>query len=100
MSSAADETDEVCASCGIAAVDDIKLKKCDDGCDLVKYCSDGCRELHQLEHAGECKKRLAELRDRDLVTQPDESHLGECPICCLTMPLDTQKSTLMSCCCK
>jgi hypothetical protein len=28
--------DEVCASCGIAAVDDIKLKDCNDGCDLTQ----------------------------------------------------------------
>ena len=32
-------TDSCCASCGIAEVDEIKLKKCDD-CDLVKYCSE------------------------------------------------------------
>ncbi len=33
-----------CTSCGVAEIDDIKLKFCDDGCDLVKYCSDGCQE--------------------------------------------------------
>ena len=32
-----------CANCGIAQVDDIKLKICDGGCDLVKYCSDRCQ---------------------------------------------------------
>ena len=31
-----------CASCGRAEVDDIKLKMCDGGCDLVKYCGDEC----------------------------------------------------------
>ena len=36
----------VCANCGIAAVDDIKLEECTD-CDLVKYCSDKCREDHR-----------------------------------------------------
>jgi hypothetical protein len=37
MSSNADdvEADEVCGSCGKAAVDDVKLKKC--ACNLVKY---------------------------------------------------------------
>jgi hypothetical protein len=40
------------------------------------------------------------LRDRDLFTQPDESHLGECSICCLPMPLVPSKSMLMSCCSK
>jgi hypothetical protein len=36
-----------CASCGTAAVDDIKLKNCDGGCDLVKYCSDTCEANHR-----------------------------------------------------
>ncbi len=30
-----DAEDEVCASCGVAAVDDVKLKLCDGGCDFV-----------------------------------------------------------------
>ena len=33
-----------CASCGIAEVDDIKLKDC-SACDLVRYCSDDCQEI-------------------------------------------------------
>src|SRR5210317_1141183 len=93
-----DASDEVCASCGTAAIDDIKLKVCDGGCDLVKYCSDGCRELHRPEHIGVCKKRAAEIRDDKLFRQPDESHLGECPICCLPLPLDTRKSRSYDCC--
>ena len=35
-----------CASCGLAAVDDVKLKDCDGGCDIVKYCNDDCQENH------------------------------------------------------
>jgi tetratricopeptide (TPR) repeat protein len=38
--------------------------------------------------------------DKKLFTQPDSSHFGECPICCLPMPLDKRKSTLNTCCCK
>ena len=95
-----DATMMCCASCGIAAVDDIKLKDCDGGCDLVKYCSDNCQENHREQHEDECMKLAVELRDRDLFEQPDESHLGECPICCLPMPLDAQKSTFMGCCSK
>jgi tetratricopeptide (TPR) repeat protein len=91
--------DEVCASCGIAAVDDIKLKFCDD-CDLVKYCSDECQENHMEQHKEECKRRKTELRDKQLFEQPDISYLGECSICCLPLPLHRSKSTLMSCCCK
>ena len=39
-----------CASRGIAGVDDVKLKLCDGGCDLVKYRSDDCQELHREQH--------------------------------------------------
>ncbi len=76
----------VCASCGIAALDNMKLEDC-DGCDLVKYCSDKCREDHREQHAGDCKRRAKELHDRKLFTQPDSTHLGECPICFLPLPL-------------
>jgi hypothetical protein len=43
-------SDEVCACCGIAAVDDIKLKLCDGGCDLVKYCGDEGQGNHREQH--------------------------------------------------
>jgi tetratricopeptide (TPR) repeat protein len=95
-----EELEEVCACCGIAAVDDIKLKICDGGCDLVKYCSDPCQENHREQHKEECKRRKAELHGKKLFTQPDRSFLGECPICCLPLILDLSKSTMMSCCCK
>ena len=88
-----------CASCGIAEIDDIKLKECDD-CDLVKYCGDACRENHKSEHEGECKQRAAELRDELLFKQPESSHLGDCPICSLPLPLDKTKSNMNSCCSK
>jgi hypothetical protein len=104
MSSSAEVKEEAevcCASCGITELDDIKLKICDGGCDLVKYCSDACRENHREQHEEECKKRKAKLlRDRKLFEQSDGAHLGECPICFLPLPLDTDKSTFYSCCCK
>jgi tetratricopeptide (TPR) repeat protein len=89
---------DMCACCGIGAVDDVKLKKC--ACDLVKYCSDGCRELDRPEHAGVCRKRLAEIHNDNLLKQPNSSHLGECPICFLPLSLDMTKSVFMSCCSK
>jgi hypothetical protein len=96
-----EEADEVCAFCGVSAVDEIKLKDCDDGCGLVKYCNDGCQNDHRKQHEEECsRKRRAEIRDKDLFTQPESSHLGECPLCCLPLPIDMSKATLMSCCCK
>jgi len=88
-----------CAACGIAGVDDIKLKKC-TACYLVRYCSIKCQRDHRPQHKKECKKRAAELRDEILFKQPERSHLGECPICCLRLPLGQEKSTMMPCCSK
>ena len=79
--------DEVCASCGKAAVDNITLKIC-TACKLVKYCSVECQKNHRPQHKKACKKRMAEIRDDRLFQQPDECCLGECPICCLPLPLD------------
>ncbi len=95
-----ERADEVCASCGVAAIDGIKLNLCDGGCDLVKCCSNGCQTFHREQHEEECKTRKAELHDKELFTQPDGSHLGECPICCLPLPLDISKSIMMPCCSK
>ena len=88
-----------CASCGIAEVDDMKLSECAD-CDLAKYCSDGCQKEHKSQHEEACKKRAAELRDEILFRQPESSHLGDCPICCLPLPLDLKKSVMQACCSK
>ena len=99
-----DLSDEVCASCGIPAVDDVKLKDCNGGCDLVKYCSDICQELHREQHEQECKKRKDMIQKRlaeiQLFTQPGMSYMGECPLCCLPLSVDVSKSITMSCCCK
>eukprot|EP00984_Skeletonema_dohrnii_P012110 scaffold4870_cov75-Skeletonema_dohrnii-CCMP3373.AAC.2 len=86
-----------CASCGIAEVDNIKLIEC-DACDLVKYCSDLCKEDHLPQHEAVCKERAAELRDEKLFRQPESTHLGDCPICFLPLPLNHQKSVMKSCC--
>ena len=93
-------SDEVCANCGVAAIDNVKLTECNGGCDLVKYCNDECQKNHKGQHEEECKKRKTDLRDRDLFEQPDGSHRGECPICCLPQSIDPKKSMLMRCCCK
>ncbi len=96
--SAVESADEVCASCGTAALDDVKLKKCP--CNLVKYCSVACQKNHRPQHKKACRKLLAEIREDNLFTQPDESHLGECPICCLPLSLDMTKSMINTCCSK
>ena len=88
-----------CSSCGVAEIDDIKLKPC-DGCDLVRYCSDECKEDYRREHETSCKERAAELRDEILFRQPESTHLGDCPICFLPLPLEAWagKRSLLPCC--
>jgi hypothetical protein len=95
-----EEAEVCCASCGITELDDIKLEECNGGCDLVKYCSDKCQGNHREQHEEDCKQRKAELHDRELFEQPDESYVGECPVCFLPLSLDLQKSSFHSCCCK
>eukprot|EP00984_Skeletonema_dohrnii_P035271 scaffold34844_cov128-Skeletonema_dohrnii-CCMP3373.AAC.1 len=86
-----------CASCGVAEGDDIKLKHC-TACHLVKYCGVKCQREHRPQHKRACKKRAAELHDEILFKQPESSHLGECPICCLPHSLDVKSYTVMACC--
>jgi len=93
------DEDTCCASCGVAEGDDIKLKNC-TACHLVKYCGVKCQREHRPQHKRACKKRAAELRDEILFKQPESSHLGDCPICCLPLPLDGKASSLMACCSK
>ena len=90
--------DTCCASCGKSELDDVKLTEC-DGCDLVRYCSDTCKEDNRPMHEVKCKERAVELRDEILFRQPESTHLGDCPICCLPFPLDNGK-LLYSCCSK
>ncbi len=91
------EADVCCANCGIAGVDDVQLEDC-NGCDFVKYCSDECREEHREQHDEECNKRANQLHDKELFSQPDGSHLGECPICFLPLSIDRRKSMVILCC--
>eukprot|EP00984_Skeletonema_dohrnii_P020457 scaffold9984_cov148-Skeletonema_dohrnii-CCMP3373.AAC.8 len=93
----AEAADKMCASCGVAEVDDIKLKECDD-CDLVRYCSDTCQKDHRPKHEAMCKERAAELRDEILFRQPESTHMGDCPICFLPLPIDSKQFKLQSCC--
>ena len=87
-----------CASCGTAGVDDVELMDC-TACYLVRYCSVKCQEDHRPDHEEECKQRAAELHDEILFKQP-ESTQGDCPLCCVPLSFDMDRSTtiLMSCC--
>ena len=95
----AEVVDFCCASCGIAEVDDVKLKNCAD-CDLVRYCCDSCRQDHKPKHEVSCRERAAALRDEVLFRQPESSHLGDCPICLLPLPIDTEQPVYFTCCSK
>ena len=46
------------------------------------------------------KKRAARSSDELLFKQPESRNLGDCPICCLPLPIDLAKSTLQVCCSK
>eukprot|EP00984_Skeletonema_dohrnii_P012878 scaffold5256_cov70-Skeletonema_dohrnii-CCMP3373.AAC.1 len=98
MSEVLDAMDD-CASCGITANDNIELKKC-TACKLVRYCSVKCQKEHRPKHKRACKKRAAELHDEILFQQPESSHLGDCPICCLPHPVGKTKTVTMGCCSK
>ena len=97
----------MCVNCGIAEGDDIKLEECvgcfhhhHAGCQSVRYCCDKCREEYRKEHEEECRNWKGWLHDRKLFHQPDETNLGDCPICFLPLPLDYTKWRVNSCCCK
>lgn len=89
---------QCCASCGVEENDSIKLTTCDI-CDLALYCDKACQELHKPEHRSACRKRVAEL-DKVLFQQPESNHMGDCPICCLPMPIEGRKHTDLPCCSK
>ena len=95
------EAADVCASCGIVQVDEKKLNTC-TACKLVRYCSVDveCQKTHRPQHKRACNKQMAELRDEILFKQPESSNFGDCPICCLPLPIDPQKSRMMACCSK
>ncbi len=90
------KADICCANCGAAEVDDKKLKKC--ACNLVRYCNVDCQKEHRPKHKRACRNRLSQIREVQLFTQPDSTHLGECPICFLPLSLDEDKSSFFSCC--
>ena len=63
-------SDACCANCGIPEVDEVKLLEECDGCKSVRCCGE-----HQEQHDEECKRRKAELRDKKLFKQSNETKL-------------------------
>jgi tetratricopeptide (TPR) repeat protein len=95
----AEEEMSRCASCDKPENNDINLRKC-TACYLVRYCGVKCQKDHWKKHKKECKKRAAELLDELLFKQPESSHLGDCPICLIPLPLDIHKAIMTGCCSK
>ena len=85
--------DSICANCGKGEESSGDLKAC-TACKLVKYCNRECQIAHRPQHKRDCKKRAAELYDKQLFKEPPPRE--ECPICMLPLPLDG--STFHPCC--
>src|SRR6056300_1585087 len=81
-----------CASCGKKGGN---LNTCNK-CNRVKYCNAACKKKHRSKHKKACEKRVAELHDGELFKEPPPRE--ECPICRLTLPLDSGQMTFQPCC--
>ena len=88
-----------CASCGKAEGDGVQLRTC-TACKSVRYCGVTCQRNHRPKHKKACKKRAAELRDEILFKQPESTHRGDCPLCCVPLPIEDEKTLSYSCCSK
>eukprot|EP00985_Skeletonema_marinoi_P006920 scaffold3024_cov115-Skeletonema_marinoi.AAC.6 len=98
MSTATEAADTSCAFYSTPEVDNVKFKRSTN------------KEQEERDRAAEVSDEIlyrqpestdAELqRDEVLFRQPESTHLGDCPICFLPLPLDPYKSTLQSCCSK
>ena len=89
-----------CANCGAAEVEGVLVLKSCSACHLVKYCSIKCQKEHRPKHKRDCKERAAELKDKILFKQPEGSHMDDCPICFLPIPLQNDLSRMTVCCSK
>ena len=99
MSCAVLPANGVCANCGKAGGDGVKLRNC-TACLLVKYCGVDCQRAHRKQHKKACKKRAAELKDERLYGQGHERPEGDfCPICTLPIPLPMEKHSVFNVCC-
>ncbi len=83
------------ANCGIAGSDDNKL--------LEE--SDNFQEEHREQNKESKRKRRSDRlrREKELFEQPGSSHLGDCPICCLPIPLTAlykEETVFHDCCSK
>jgi len=65
-------------------------------CNSVMYCNAACKKKHRHKHKKQCQRRLAEMRDELLFTQPKRAE--DCPICFLRLPSLGTGHIYMPCC--
>ena len=65
-------------------------------CKMVRYCNVACKKKHKSKHKKKCKRRVAELHDEALFSEPPLRE--DCPICFLPMPFDAAKTLFKPCC--
>ncbi len=71
------------------------------GMDVSISAAASASDKHVNELEQECKTRAAEkMNGNILFRQSERSHLGDCPICLLPLPLDNENSIMQSCCTK
>ena len=95
----ADNTDNItitilCAACGKEGEED-NMNICNK-CKTVHYCNVACKKKHKSKHNKKCDRRVAELHEEALFSEPPLRE--ECPICMLPLPLDTTQTEFKSCC--
>ena len=71
-----------CAECGEEGGASLNTCK---SCMLVSYCNAKCKKKHRSKHKKQCRRHVAELRDKALFKDPPPKE--ECPICFLLMPV-------------
>jgi len=87
-------TKETCAACGKEGNSD-DMNICNK-CKSVKYCNAACKKKHRKKHKKACEKRLAELHEELLFIDPPPPE--ECPICMLSLPMESGQKTFKTCC--
>ena len=81
MNTSAISNTNTCANCGKEGTD---VTNTCNKCKSVMYCNAACKKKHRHKNKKECERRIAELHDEQLFTQPPP--LEDCPICFLRMP--------------
>ena len=78
--------DMLCAFCDKVITDDEEVITC-GCCEAAIYCRRKCQKSHWSTHQRDCELRSVVLQDDLLFQQPAKTHLGDCPLCCLPIPV-------------